>query len=214
MVRALPNNSWWTTDIFERVRPGFALSAALHVGLILALAYFLAFRPTVQQQPAPDEPPILYRELQPPVVTPPTLQPPTIFKPMKTEVIAAIHTHVPPLVIPPVDYPPPAPPTTVTPTEAPQAQTVIVNPKPIFRGGLVYPDGAADRNVSGYVDFAFIIEPDGSVGDPQVIAEVPDGYGFATAAKKAFPKWRFAPKLVDGKPVAAPATIRITFKLQ
>jgi TonB family protein len=186
----------------------------LHVGLIMALAYFLAFRPSTPSVATPDDPPILYRELQPPVVTPPTLQPPTIFKPMKTEVIEAIHTHVPPLIIPPVDNPPPAPPTIVTTTEPPPAQKVIVNPKPIFRGGLVYPDIAADRNISGYVDFAFIIEPDGSVGDPQVIAEVPDGYGFAAAAKKAFPKWRFEPELVDGRPVAAPATIRVVFKLQ
>jgi hypothetical protein len=38
------------------------------------------------------------------------------------------------------------------------------------------------------------------------------GYGFADAARKAFPKWRFEPKLVDGKPVAAPARIRVSFK--
>ena len=124
-----------------------------------------------------------------------------------------MHTTVRTLVIPPHENFDRTPPTTVTSTE-PTAPAVIKDPQPLYRGGLVYPERAADAGVGGYVEFAFIIEPDGSVGDPQVIAEVPDGYGFAAAAKKAFPKWRFEPKLVDGKPVAAPATIRVTFKLQ
>lgn len=91
---------------------------------------------------------------------------------------------------------------------------MIRDPQPISREGLVFPDRAIEANRSGYVDFAFVILPDGSVGDPQVIAENPAGYGFAAAARKAFPRWRFHPKLVDGHPVAAPATIRISFQLR
>ena len=49
--------------------------------------------------------------------------------------------------------------------------------------------------------------------DPRVVTEVPDGVGFAAAAKKAFPKWRFNPMMKDGHPVAAPARIRVSFKL-
>ena len=45
------------------------------------------------------------------------------------------------------------------------------------------------------------------------MAEVPDGMGFATAAKKAFPKWKFNPMMKDGVPIAAPAHIRVLFKL-
>ncbi len=48
MVRAIPNNPWRLTDFLERVRPGIAVSAALHIGLFIALAYFLAFRPQLQ----------------------------------------------------------------------------------------------------------------------------------------------------------------------
>ena len=90
---------------------------------------------------------------------------------------------------------------------------ITLNPKPISRTPPKYPDRAEDRQISGYVDFDFTIEPDGTVGDPRVVAEVPDGIGFAEAAKKAFPKWRFKPMMKDGHPVAAPAHIRVSFKL-
>jgi hypothetical protein len=42
---------------------------------------------------------------------------------------------------------------------------------------------------------------------------VPEGYGFAASAQRAFPSWKFTPKSVNGKPVPSPARIRITFKL-
>ena len=90
----------------------------------------------------------------------------------------------------------------------------IVNPKPISRTIPTYPDRAEDRQISGYVDFDFTIEPDGTVGDPKVVAEVPEGYGFASAAQKVFPRWKFEPKTVNGKAVPAPARIRVTFRLQ
>jgi len=211
MVRAIPINQWWRTDFFERVRPGFALSAALHVGLLMALAYYLAFRPPVLAPPV-DDGPVL--QMVDPPRSPPPPQPPkdnATFHPIEVPVLPGVNTTVESLTLPPEENFHRQP-TTVTQTQPP-APPVIINPKPIYRGNLVYPDRAADNNVSGYVDFSFIIEEDGSVGDPQVIAEVPDGYGFAAAAKKAFPHWRFQPQLVDGKPVAAPARIRVTFKL-
>ncbi|MDB5396607.1 MAG: tonB [Rhodospirillales bacterium] len=176
----------------------------------MALAYCLAFHPAVQLQPEPPVDIITMTQASP--STPPKSQLTPTFQPDRAPVIEEVHTTVGTLPLPPRDSFDRTPPTMVTTTEPP-SPTVIINPKPIYRGGLIYPDKAADRGVPGYVDFSFIIEPDGSVGDPQVIAEVPDGYGFAAAARKAFPKWRFAPKLVNGKPVAAPAQIRVTFKL-
>jgi TonB family protein len=154
------------------------------------------------------------------VVEPPKAPPPEApkiniekvekFKQIETNKVKSF-TDVRPFILPPADDtnkgPPQSPPTT-EPT-----QTVIVNPTPIYRGGLVYPERAADMNREGYVDFDFIIEPDGTVGNPVVVAEVPDGVGFAAAAKKAFPKWRFTPMMKDGHPVAAPAHIRVSFKL-
>ncbi len=211
MVRAIPVNQWWRADFLERVRPGFALSAAFHIGLLTALAYYLAFHPPVMA-PTPDTGPVLTMVIPP--ATPPKLQPPVkqpIWQPIEVPVIAEVNSTVPPLTLPPIDaYERPQ---QTSPQTQPPAAKVVINPQPIYRGDLVYPDRAVEHDVSGYVDFSFIIKEDGSVGDPQVIAEVPDGYGFAASAKKAFPHWRFKPQLVDGKPVATPARIRVVFKL-
>jgi protein TonB len=210
MVRAIPINPWRLTDVLERVRPGIAVSAVLHAGLFVALAYFLAFHPTIQVQSTPPDEILKYIELPKPPPKP-VVQNNSLFHPEQAPTIEAVHTSVGTLVLPAEDFHR-NPPTTTTNTET--APPVIINPRPVYRGGLIYPDRASEAGVSGYVDFSFIIEPDGSVGNPQVIDEVPDGYGFATAAKKAFPKWRFEPKLVDGKPVAAPAQIRVSFQLK
>jgi periplasmic protein TonB len=211
MVRAIPNNPWRCVDFLERVRPGFAVSAALHIGLLLLLAYFLAFHPVLPVQ----EPKTVETVT---VIDIPKLPPPAmieipkvpIFKPMVTRTIKGIDVKVMPF--PPFDSTNNGPPQTTTTIEPP-TQVVIRDPTPIYRGGLIYPDRAAEMGREGYVDFDFIIEPDGTVGDPHVVAEVPDGIGFAMAAKKAFPKWRFNPMMKDGHPIAAPAHIRVSFKL-
>jgi protein TonB len=212
MVRALPNNPWLTADFLERIRPGFALSAALHVGLLMALAYFLAFSPVAQIPPKEQEESFVLRDF--PRTLPPTA--PTehsTFTPKEAPPIDEVHTAVGTLPLPPQNTFARTPTTTVTTTTQP-VPGVIKDPRPVYRGGLVYPDKGLEAGTSGYVDFSFIIEADGSVGSPRVIAEAPSGYGFAAAAMKAFPKWRFEPKLVDGKPVAAPAQIRVTFQLK
>ncbi len=209
MVRAIPVNQWWRADFLERVRPGIALSAALHVGLLTILAYYLAFHPPVLVPPV-EQGPVIEMVIPPAQPKPPTKGP--VFHPVEAPPLDDVHTTVKPLVLPPEqNYD--TKPTTVTEAQPP-APPVIINPQPIYRGDLVYPERAVEHDASGYVDFDFIIEPDGTVGDPRVIAEVPDGYGFAASAKKAFPHWRFKPQLVDGKPVAAPARIRVSFKLQ
>lgn len=210
MVRAIPVNQFWRADFLERIRPGFALSAALHVGLLMALAYYLAFRPAVVVPP--DDPGPVFTMVNPPAPPPkpPTNEQTSTFHQEKAPPIEGVITTVKPFVLPPEEnfHRDPG-----VITDQPPAPPVVINPQPIYRGGLVYPDRAVEHDVSGYVDFDFVIEPDGSVGDPQVTAEVPDGYGFAASAKKAFPHWRFKPQLVDGKPVAAPAHIRVVFKL-
>jgi protein TonB len=128
--------------------------------------------------------------------------------------------HVPPIDVRVLPIPP-QPPQNIDRTEPPNVTTqtepappVMIDPVPIYRGGLVFPDRAMENGKSGFVDFTFVIEPDGSVGDPTVVGETPTGYGFAAAALKAFHTWRFKPKLVDGRPVAAPARIRVSFQLK
>jgi protein TonB len=77
----------------------------------------------------------------------------------------------------------------------------------------LYPLCAKQMNIGGIVDFAFTLEPDGSVGDFKVIQELPTGFGFAAAGAAVFGQWKFPPHLVDGKAVATPATYRFTWKL-
>jgi TonB family protein len=210
----MPSNPWRCADFLERVRPGIAVSVAIHAGLFVLLAYLLAFHSPMPAPPVPDDPVLTIVDPPKPPPTPVTevnIQKPEKFKQIEIKTIKPFNTTVPPFVFPPADDanngPPQSPPNTGP------AQTVIVDPTPIYRGGLVYPERAADMNREGYVDFDFIIEPDGTVGNPVVVAEVPDGVGFATAAKKAFPMWKFRPMMKDGHPVAAPAHIRVTFKL-
>jgi len=206
----MPSNPWRCADFLERVRPGIALSAAIHAGLFVLLAYLLAFHSPMPVPPVPEGPVLT---MVPPPPAPLKHQPPTHsdFRPTEAPVLHNVDSHFSGLTLPPeltFDHEQGKTPATLTP-QPPR----IINPKPIYRGGLVYPERAANLEREGYVDFDFIIEPDGTVGDPVVVEEVPDGMGFAAAAKKAFPKWRFNPMTKDGVPVAAPARIRVSFKL-
>ena len=218
MVRTMPSNPWRCADFLERIRPGFAMSAALHIGLLLLLAYFLAFHPGLPVQEQNNDEVVTVFDIPKPPPPQAVIEVPKVptFKPVVTRPIKGIDLKMPPLVFPPIDDTSSGRPQTTTQavtTAEPPAPAIVINPTPIYRGSLVYPDRAADMGREGYVDFDFTIEPDGTVGDPRVVAEVPDGIGFAEAAKKAFPKWRFKPMMKDGHPVAAPAHIRVSFKL-
>ncbi len=100
-----------------------------------------------------------------------------------------------------------------TVTDDTPAVPVIVNQRPLQHRDPDYPERALDQGRTGYVDFNFTIEPDGSVGDLQLVSETPAGFGFAAAAEKAFAKWRFEPKRVNGVPVPAAARYRVSFRL-
>jgi TonB family protein len=216
MVRAIQVNSLGFVEWLTRVRPGVAISVALHIALLLFLAVMLAFPPSDPPLPADRDPSkdfvVEMRQPTPPRIEPPKPKLTPIFQPDVMPALNNVPTTVRPLVLPPVENLDRAPPVVTTATQTPVP--VIDKPQPISRGGLVYPPRAAEHDVPGYVDFIFVIEPDGSVGDARVIAETPEGYGFAAAAEKAFTTWRFEPKRVDGKPVAAQARYRISFKSQ
>ncbi len=83
---------------------------------------------------------------------------------------------------------------------------------PLVRIPPRYPRSASRRGVEGVVTVSFTITKDGQVIDPVVISANPENI-FDSAALKAILKWKFKPKVVDGKPVERQATQEIEFKL-
>jgi len=76
-----------------------------------------------------------------------------------------------------------------------------------------YPRSASRRGIEGVVTVSFIITKEGQVRDPHVVEATPENI-FDKAALKAILKWKFKPKVVDGKPVERQAQQEIEFKLQ
>lgn len=84
---------------------------------------------------------------------------------------------------------------------------------PVVRVNPIYPSGAAQRGIEGYATIKFTIGPSGNVTDAEVIGSDPPGV-FDRAALKAIRRWRYDPKLVDGRPVARPnQRVTLTFEL-
>lgn len=83
---------------------------------------------------------------------------------------------------------------------------------PVFRVAPEYPRNAVRDGVSGFVEFQVIVNPDGTVRELRVIKSQPPGV-FDPVARKALMKWKFKPKLVDGKAVEAKGFQRIDFEM-
>lgn len=83
---------------------------------------------------------------------------------------------------------------------------------PIVRIEPQYPREALLDGISGYVLVEFTIEPDGSVSDCKILESQPRRM-FDRNAVRAIYKWKFKPRIVNGKPVARRATQRLDFNL-
>lgn len=84
---------------------------------------------------------------------------------------------------------------------------------PIVRIEPQFPRDALIKGIGGWVEVEFTIEPDGSVSGPRVTASDPPRI-FDRNAIRAIYKWKFKPRVVDGKAVARRATQRLEFNLQ
>ena len=71
-----------------------------------------------------------------------------------------------------------------------------------------FPRSARRRGISGFVEVAFTLNPDGTTGDLQVVDAVPRGV-FDESAEDAVRQWRFAPR-----EQAAKARIVLSFQLE
>lgn len=97
---------------------------------------------------------------------------------------------------------------------SPPAPRLIINPVRQAGANPAFPRKALDREISGEVTLSFTVTAQGKVANLMVLNEVPKGYGFAEAARKAVEAWTFQPQTIDGIAVAYPARYTISFKLE
>lgn len=84
---------------------------------------------------------------------------------------------------------------------------------PLMRINPQYPRNAARDGISGWVDFELVVNPDGTVKSARPVKAQPRGV-FESAGQQAIMKWKFKPKIVDGKAVEQRAIQRMEFNLE
>ena len=93
---------------------------------------------------------------------------------------------------------------------APPSDTDII---PLVRVVPQYPATAQARGIEGWVQVEFTITAAGTVRDPVVIAADPPRI-FDGAALRAIRKWKYNPKVEDGKAVERPGVrVRLDFRI-
>ncbi len=85
---------------------------------------------------------------------------------------------------------------------------------PLVRVNPRYPPRAQSRGIEGWVHLRFTITPQGTVDDVQIVDADPKGY-FERSAKRAVGKYKYKPKIEDGKPVSRTGVeLVLTFDLE
>ncbi len=85
---------------------------------------------------------------------------------------------------------------------------------PLVRVEPIYPRRANERGIEGWVYLRFTITTAGTVRDPIVVDADPPNI-FDRAATRAVLKWKYKPKMVDGKPVEQSGVeVVMTFELE
>ena len=85
---------------------------------------------------------------------------------------------------------------------------------PLVRIEPDYPMQARQRGQEGWVVLEFTISTAGTVKDVEVVASEP-GSIFDRAAVQAVRKWKYNPKILDGKPVERPGVkVRLDFEME
>lgn len=133
------------------------------------------------------------------------------------------------------EAPPPDAPTPQVQAQAPQAGAVSIGPMtvgkdltgagfrlsasdgeylPIVKVAPIYPSRAQSRGIEGWVLLKFTVTETGAVRDPVVLEAQPEAI-FDDAAKKAVLKFKYKPRVENGRPIEVPEVQHlITFKLE
>lgn len=85
-------------------------------------------------------------------------------------------------------------------------------PRPIMPLRPIYPPQARMRKLEGLVVVEFVVSPDGTVRNAEVVSSQP-GEVFNKVALQAVERWRFNPGTKGGKPVAARVRQKVEFRL-
>ncbi len=83
---------------------------------------------------------------------------------------------------------------------------------PLVRIQPQYPQRAAMAGIEGEVVVEFTVTPKGTVSDVTIVSAQPPGY-FEREAKRAILRWKFKPRIIDGKPEAFLTQQKLVFKL-
>ena len=92
------------------------------------------------------------------------------------------------------------------------AKQVDIHPKALAPVNPVFPDKAANDNVSGEVTLLLLIDEAGKVRDLAVVDAKPEGY-FEESALNAFRNTRWAPAQKDGRIVKSRVLIRVRYEM-
>jgi len=163
-----------------------------------------------QQIKPPDEPPpmrMLTPELAPPLritAAPelPAVIPPQQIQAAPVDAPVAVQETIKPAVAAPA---PPAP-----VSDEPQFDQDL---QAIYKPDPKYPPRALRAGIEGVVTVEFIVTPEGAVRDVEVVKSEPPGV-FDDACIRGVMKWKFQPKVVDGKPITRRARLDVNFTLR
>ena len=85
-------------------------------------------------------------------------------------------------------------------------------PREISRIKPQYPPRAEMRRVEGHVQYRFLVDENGTISRISILQADPEGM-FEDAALRAIARWKYAPGLIDGRPVATWVIGTVTFTL-
>ncbi len=103
--------------------------------------------------------------------------------------------------------------TTDTGPVEPQEPEIETDVVPTYRSKPRYPPRALRAGIEGVVTVEFTITPKGTVTDPVIIKANPPKI-FDKAVLRSIKRWKFKPKIVNGKPVSRRARQDIRFNLK